>query len=163
MDVVVDTDILSTFAKVNKLKLLSRLFSKSRILICPSVNLEIKKGVELGILGYSPPSHFIAIKMGTRERAMTREFREDRNLGSGDAECLAVARNRKCLLLTNDRRAAKAADSLSIDHLDLPLLLREFWRSHLMSKSRVVKLLDAIERKDNVVIKNRELIFCSLS
>lgn len=94
-----------------------------------------------------------------RERATVREFREDRNLGSGDAECLSVARNRKCLLLTTDQKAEKAADSLSIDHLNLPLLLRELWRSHVMPKSRVVKLIDEIERKDNVVIKNRELIF----
>ncbi len=159
MDVVVDTDILSTFAKVKKLALVPRLFPKSRILICPSVNLEIKKGVELGFLRYSHPGHFIAIKLGTRERATVREFREDRNLGPGDAECLAVARNRECLLLTNDRKAEKAADSLSIDHLNLPLLLRELWRSHVMSKSRLAKLMDEIERKDNVIIKNKELIF----
>jgi predicted nucleic acid-binding protein len=159
MDVVVDTDILSTFAKVKKLGLLPRLFPKSRILICPSVNLEIKKGVELGLLRYSHRRNFIAIKLDTRERATAREFREDRNLGSGDAECLAVAQNRNCLLLTNDRKAEKAADSLSIDHLNLPLLLRELWRSHVMPKSRVVKLMDEIERKDNVIIKNRELVF----
>jgi len=159
MDVVADTDIFSTFAKVKKLGLLPRLFPKSCILICPSVNLEIKKGVDLGLLRYSHPPNFIEIKLGTREREAAREFREDRNLGSGDAECLAVARNRKCLLLTNDRKAEKTADSLSIDHLNLPLLLRELWRSHVMPKSRVMKLMDEIEGKDNVVIKNIELIF----
>ncbi len=159
MDVVVDTDILSTFAKVNKLRLLSAVFPKSRILICPSVNSEIKKGAELGLLRYSHPPHFLAIKLGAREKATAREVREALNLGLGDAECLAVARNRNCLLLTNDRKTEKAADSLSIDHLSLPLLLRELWRSHVAPKSRVVKLMDEIERKDNVVIKNRELIF----
>jgi predicted nucleic acid-binding protein len=159
MDVVVDTDILSTFAKVNKLKLLSRLFSKWRILICPSVNLEIKKGVELGLLRYSHPPHCIPIKLNTREKATAREVRVALNLGSGDAECLAVARNRNCLLLTNDRKAEKAADSLSIDYLNLPLLLRELWRSRVMPRSRVLELMNEIERKDNVIIKNRNLIF----
>ncbi len=159
MDVVVDTDILSTFSKVNKLKLLSRLFSKSRILICPSVSLEIEKGVELGLLRYSHPSPFIAIKLGPREKATAREVRAALNLGLGDAECLAVARERNCLLLTNDRKAEKAADSLSIDYLNLPLLLRELRRSHVMPRSRVLKLMNEIERKDNVIIKNRELIF----
>ncbi len=159
MDVVVDTDILSTFAKVDKLGLLPKLFSKSRILICPSVNLEIKKGVELGLLRYSHPPHFIAINLATSEKASARELREASNLGSGDAECLAVARNRDCLLLTNDRKAEKAADSLSIDHFSLPLLLRELWRSHVVPKSRVAKLMDEIETKDNVIIKNKEMIF----
>lgn len=158
MDVVVDTDILSTFAKVNKLRLLPKLFSKSRVLICPSVNMEIKRGVELGLLRYSPPRHFVAINLGTSEKAMAREFREASNLGPGDAECLAVARNRNCLLLTNDRQAKKAADSLSIDHLSLALLLRELWRSHVMPKSRVAKLIDEVETKDNVIIKNRKII-----
>jgi predicted nucleic acid-binding protein len=159
MDIVVGTDILSTFAKVNKLGLLPKLFSKSRIFICPSVNLEIKKGVELGLLPYSHPSQFLAIRLGAREKAMARQFREALNLGSGDAECLTVARNRNCLLLTNDRKAKKAADSLSIDHLNLPLLLRELWRRHILPKSRVVELMDEIERKDNVIIKNRDMIF----
>jgi predicted nucleic acid-binding protein len=158
MDAVVDNDILSTFAKINKLRLLTRLFWNSRILICPSVNLEIRKGVALGLLTYSHPPRFSAIKLGTRERAIARELREASNLGLGDAECLAVARNRNCLLLTNDRKAEKVANSLSIDYLGLPLLLRELWKSHVMSKSRVTKLLDEIERKDNVVIRNRELI-----
>lgn len=72
---------------------------------------------------------------------------------------MAVARNRNCLLLTNDRKVGKAADSVSIDHLSLPLLLRELWRSHVMPKSRVAKLMDEIETKDNVIIKNREMIF----
>ncbi|MGA2789813.1 MAG: PIN domain-containing protein [Candidatus Bathyarchaeia archaeon] len=159
MDVVVDTDILSTFAKVNKLKLLVRLFPKSRILVCPSVNLEIKKGAELGLLRYSHPPDFISVKLGMREKAAAGEVREALNLGLGDAECLAVARNRNCLLLTNDRKAERAAGSLSIHYLNLPLLLRELWRSHVMTKSRVAKLIDEIERKDNVVIKNREFVF----
>jgi len=159
MEIVVDTDVFSTFAKVNKLRLLSKLFSKSRILICPSVNLEIEKGVELGLLRYSRPPHFVVTKLVARERAMAKEVKQASGLGAGDAECLAVARSRGCLLLTNDRQAEKAADSLSIVHVNLPLLLRELWRDGVISKSRVAKLMDEIERKDNVIIKNRELIF----
>lgn len=162
MDVVADTDILSTFLKVKKPRLLQRLFPKSNILICPSVNLEIRKGMELGILGYSlmtRSTRFVAIKLGTAEQEVARGFREDTSLGSGDAECLAVARNRRCLLLTNDRNVERTADSLSIEHLNLPLLLRELWRSDLMTKSRVAKLVEEIEQKDNLVFKGKELIF----
>ena len=63
------------------------------------------------------------------------------------------------MLLTNDRKAEKVADSLSIDHLSLSLLLRELRRRHVVARSGVLKLMDEIERKDNVVIKNRELVF----
>lgn len=159
MDVVVDTDILSTLAKINRLELLSRIFPKSAILICPSVQREIKKGVELGLLRYSQPANFDRIKLSVAEKRLVKEFREERNLGFGDAECLAVARNRSCLLLTNDGRAERVADSLSIQRLNLPLLLRELWRSNLMSKRRVAILVKEIERKDRMVIKNKALTF----
>ncbi len=44
MDVVIDTDVLSAFAKINKLELLQRLFPKSAIILAPNVYKEIKKG-----------------------------------------------------------------------------------------------------------------------
>jgi len=159
MDVVVDTDILSTFLKTRKLRLLTRLFAKSRILVCPSVNSEIRRGVGMGVLRYSRKPALTSIRLSKTEREIARELGEDRNLGSGDAECLAVARHRKCLLLTNDRKVGKAADSASIEHLNLPLVLREIWKNNVIPKSRVFKLMEEIEQKDNVVIKNKELIF----
>ena len=54
---------------------------------------------------------------------------------------------------------AERMQRLCINYLNLPLLLRELWRSHVMPRLRVMELIGEIERKDNVVIKNRELIF----
>jgi predicted nucleic acid-binding protein len=159
MDVVVNTDILSTLAKINKLKLLSKLFRKSSMLICPSVSREIKKGVELGLLSYSQPSDFQKIMPSIAEKNLCKELREQKNLGFADAECVAIARNRSCLLITNDREARKVADSLSIYCLNLPSLLRELWKSHTLPKPVVAELVKEIERKDRIVIKNKALIF----
>lgn len=50
MDVVVDTDVLSTFCKVDKLELLQKLFHKSTIIIAPSVYREIREAERLGIV-----------------------------------------------------------------------------------------------------------------
>jgi len=158
MDVVVDADILSTFTKIDKLPLLSRLFRKSRLLICPCVSRELKRGVALGLLTYSRPPRFSAIGLRKRERALAAEVRGRWNLGMGDAECLAVARIRNCVLLTNDRRVKNIAVSLSVEHLNLPLLLRELWKTRVLPKQRVAELMEEIERKDRVVVKNK-LIF----
>ena len=40
MDVVIDTDILSTFVKIGKTGLLHKLFPKSKIFLCPAVHSE---------------------------------------------------------------------------------------------------------------------------
>ena len=159
MDVVVDTDILSTLAKINKMRLLPKLFHKSNMLICPAVAAEIQKGIQLGLLEFFYPTHFLPIKLGMREKETSMEIADARNVSLGDAECLAVAKNRNCLLLTNDRKVQKVAESLSINHLSLPLLLRELWVHHVMTKAEVTQLADEIESKDRLVIKNKELIF----
>ncbi|MGH7909268.1 MAG: PIN domain-containing protein [Thermodesulfobacteriota bacterium] len=157
MDVVIDTDVLSTFAKINRLELLERLFSQSKILLTPNVSKEIKKGIQLGIIR-SQRIKFSRIKLDLSEKKVVKEIRADRKLGLGDAECIAVAKYRNCLLITNDRQAEIKADSLSVSHINLPLVLRELWKNRIISKQHVVELIKEIEIKDRIVIKNKELI-----
>ena len=159
MDAVVYTDILSTFAKLEKLRLLTRLFPKSRILICPSVYKEVKRGESKGMVRFSMTTGFDRIKLELPEKRFVRGIRESRNLSLGDAECISVARNRKCLLLTNDAHSQKLADTLSIPHLSLPSLLRGMWTNNITSKNRLDELIKEIERRDRIVIKNKALIF----
>lgn len=159
MDVVIDTDILSTFCKINKHELLLRLFKKSNILIAPSVYKEIRKAEQLDLLRYSPPRQFSRIKLDPIERKLVKEIHAKRKLGQGDCECLIIAKQRKCLLLTNDQEAQQEADSLLIDYIDLPLILRELWKTNLMTREQVAELVKEIETKDNIVIKNLNLIF----
>ena len=113
MDVVIDTDVISTFAKINKLELLQRLFSKSEILLTPSVSKEIKNGMQLGIIK-SQRVRFSAIKLDLSEKRLVREIRAGKKLGLADAECISIAKYRTCLLITNDRQAAIEADSHSV-------------------------------------------------
>jgi predicted nucleic acid-binding protein len=157
MDVVIDTDVLSTFMKINKLDLIQRLFPKSEVLLTPSVSKEIKKGIQLGIIR-SQRINFSRIKLDLPEKKLVKEIRAGRKLGLGDAECISVAKYRNCLLITNDRQAEISADSLSVSHINLPLLLRELWRNRVISKHHVIELIKEIEIKDRIVIKNKELI-----
>ncbi len=154
---VIDTDILSTFVKVGKTRLLHRLFAKSRILLCPAVHAEISRAVKLGIVD-SIPGSLSRIELAVSEKRLAQEIGERAALGAADIECLAVAKSRDCLMLTNDRQAASEALSLGVAHLSLPLLLRELRRSGVLSKAATAKLVDEIERKDMIVIKNKGLI-----
>lgn len=158
MDVVIDTDILSTFVKIGKTGLLHKLFPKSKVLLCPAVHSEIGRAVKLGILD-SVPASFSRIELTQSERSLAKEVAGRTALGAADMECLSVARNRDCLMLSNDRQVGNEALSLGVEHLTLPLLLRELWKSGALSKSEVTKLVDEIERKDRIVVKNKGLIF----
>jgi predicted nucleic acid-binding protein len=157
MDVVIDTDILSTFVKAGKAGLLQKLFPKSKIILCPAVRFEISRAVKLGIVD-SIPASFSRIELTRSEKILAKEVGERTTLAAAEIEFLAVAKNRDCLLLSNDRRAGNEALSLAVDHLSLPLLLRELLKSDVLSKTEVVKFVDEIERKDRIVIRNKELI-----
>jgi predicted nucleic acid-binding protein len=155
MDVVVDTDILSTFVKLNNVRLLVRLFPKSRVLLCPAVHKDMKRG----FADFSVPTGLHRITLELAEKRLVREMVISRNLGFGDVECMAVAKNRNCMLLTNDAQVVKLANSLSIQHLSLPLLLRALWKNRIVPKERVEALIEEIERKDRIVFRNKSLIF----
>jgi predicted nucleic acid-binding protein len=158
MDVVIDTDILSTFIKVGKTGLLHKLFPKSKILLCPAVNSEISRAKRLGILD-TMPSTFSNGELTQSEKSIAKEIAGRTALGSADIECLSVAKSRNCLILGNDRQVGNEALSLGVDHLSLPLALRELWKTGLLSKKEVTKLIDEIERKDRIAVKNKGLIF----
>lgn len=154
MDIVIDTDVLSTFCKIDRLQLLPRLFRKSTIIVPPSVYKEIKQAVQGGKLHYSPPPRFSRATLKPSERKLAREIWNRKRLGLGDCECIAIAHNRKCILLTNDGQAQREADSFSIDYMNLPLILRELWITRLSSKDQILELATEIENKDSIRIKN---------
>ncbi|MDE1852654.1 MAG: hypothetical protein KGI38_02770 [Thaumarchaeota archaeon] len=158
MDVVVDTDILSTFLKVRRPDLIPKLFPRSMVFFCPAVVSEIDKAGEFGEA--SETKHkFSTTKLTRVERAIAREIGRRPALGRADCECLAVAQSRMSLLLSNDRTVRGEASSRGIDVMNLPQALRELWRTGVMKKEEVVKLTEEIEKKDNVVFKDRRLIF----
>lgn len=137
---------------------MQRLFKKSNILIAPSVYKEIRRATQLGLLSYSPSPQFSKIKLNSVERKLTKEIHARRKLGQGDCECLIIAKQRRCLLLTNDHEAQREANSLLIDYINLPLILRELWKTDLMTREQVVELVKEIETKDSIIIKSLDLI-----
>lgn len=158
MDVVIDTDVLSTFYKIDRLELLQRLFRKSTVIVAPSVSREIRQAVQSGLFRYFPPQGFAKARLSPAERRLAREIGAKRRLGRGDCECIAIARYRKCVLLTNDWQAEKEAESHSVEHLNLPLILRELWKTGAMPREKVIELAGEIEEKDRIVIKDLDLI-----
>jgi len=81
------------------------------------------------------------------------------SFGSGELECVAICRQRSFTLLTNDKRVRNYCKSENITVYDLPMLLRALWENKIYSKKKVRQLVDKIEEKENIVIKNKNIIF----
>ena len=158
MDVVVDTDILSTLLKVRRPALIRELFPKSTVFFCLAVVSEIHRAAELGMI--SETRHELsAMKLTRAEKVIAKEIGRRPALGRADCECLAVAQFRLSLLLSNDRAVRGEAFSRGVDVMSLPQLLRALWRTGTMKKEGVAELAEEIEKKDNVMFKDRRLIF----
>ncbi len=159
MDVVIDTDVLSVFVKIRKVELLQRLFTKRSLLLTPHVYKELKYGERLGFIKLSIPTRFAKIKLQHAEKRLVKEIHGKRNLSLADSECVAVSHNRKSLLVTNDDGVKAEADRLFVQYVDLIALLRMLWKGNIMSKEQVRDLIDEIEKKDRIVIGNKDVIF----
>ena len=157
-----DTNILSTFAKINELSLLSRLFGNQRLGVVPAVYAEFQAGVNKGY-----PDLQAVVKLIQQGRidlmAPTAQevFQEDvlpASFDAGERETLAVAKSRGYTILTNETQIKNWCQREQIDYWDLPGLLRALWRTNLASREQVRSLIDQIEAKDRIIFKNREAI-----
>ena len=150
--------MLSTFLKIRRPDLIRKLFPKSKVFFCPAVVSEIQRAVELGMVTEARYG-LSATKLTGVEKAIARGIGRRPALGRADCECLAVALFRISLLLSNDRTVGGEASSRGVYVMTLPQDLRELWRTGVMKKDDVARLAEEIERKDNVVFKDKRLIF----
>lgn len=162
MDVIVDTDILSTLGKIRKYELLLKLFPQSKIFVSPRVYQDLIAAKELGydfvkyVLIHKPQ----ICPLNQNENEESRKLKEkDKSLGWGEIESIILAKNRGFILLTNDKKAIKTASKMKVEYFNLPMLLRQFWRQDILSKDKVINIIKEIEEKDRVFLLNKSQIF----
>jgi predicted nucleic acid-binding protein len=162
MDIIIDTDVLSTFGKIRKHELLLKLFPLSNLLISPTVYQDLIIAKERGydfveyLLSYKPK--VCQLNQDESEELMVLKEKE-KSLGCGEIESIILAKSRGLILLTNDKKALRTASRLKVDYFNLPMLLRQFWRQDVLSKREVIKIINVIEEKDRIVILNKGQIF----
>jgi predicted nucleic acid-binding protein len=108
--IFVDTDILSALAKVGRLSLLFSLFRVTRLQIVPGVFKEIAHSVALG-RSYATEILSLISKAQIEVIALTQEetlfcHTLSPSLGVGERESIAIVRERKGILLSNESRVA---------------------------------------------------------
>ena len=156
-----DTDILSALAKVGRLHLLFSLFRVARLQIVPGVFKEIAHGVALGrsyateILSLISTAQFEVISL-TREETLSCETLPS-SLGVGERESIAIARERKGTLLSNESRVAHYCRQYQIPCIRLPDILRALWTEGITSKEEVRTIIVDLQSKDKMQFKQATL------
>jgi len=163
--IVLDTDILSCFAKIRRFDLLEKLF-KAQFYIPPKVYEEILRAKEKG---YDFVDYIIQliddrkIKIATLNEIdvdIVKELSKERRLGFGEMEAIALAKNRGWILLSNDKVVEKVAGKIGINVFNLEDLLSAMIDSGIIkNKIELKDIIEEIETKDRIVIRNKSYLF----
>lgn len=158
--VVLDCDIASTLAKIDKINLLSEIFKDKRIMIPNAVYVEL---LEAENMGFTFPDKIFNSKieivvMDERELNDFKNTAKNQKIHSGEAEGITIASNRKWVFLTNDWIAVKLCEQMNIAVLDLKDLLKMAARKKIIDEAEMIEIIKDIETKDNTVIVEKEEI-----
>ena len=161
--VLVDTNILSTFAKIKRLELLFKIMDRGELYISTSVLHELDIAEKIGydfvqiIFDYIDKERISTLSMDDEESDLFLDLPD--SFGRGERESVAISKSRDYIFVSNETRVKNYCDRNDIDFVDLPTLLRRAWKVGLKEKETVKKIVEKIENKDNIIFKDRSIIF----
>ncbi len=155
---VVDNNVLSSLAKIERLDLLDSFFEK--VLTTPEILHELKSEE---IAGYEFPSRIfskqtyenksedkwiLATDIESQEKK-ERDSLTEKGLSLADSECLSVASNRDEVLLTDDTHLGEMAKEMGVRVFDLETFLEACaMRGLISSPDEAEEILSKLEEKD---------------
>lgn len=152
--VVVDNNVLSSLAKIERLALLPRIFDE--VATVPSVFDELHRDEVAGytfveriddIKGYR--GGWLRVRSLTESELQLTDEIVGSSLAFTDAECIAAAHHRDERLLTDDRHAGEMASQRGIEVWDLRLLLEAaITKDVIESESEIETVLHDLREED---------------
>ena len=159
--IVIDTDILSMFAKVDAIDALKKLF-KDRIVMTPKIRDEISIPLEYGyVFPLNVISKIETIPLSSSALKEYERLSGSWTLGRGELEAISYCKTENGIFLTNDRKARELAKKEGVRVISLQAALRALWKTGIETKEETIKILEAIKEVDNLYIspENEEEIF----
>ncbi len=156
MEFALDADIISTFAKINRLSLLKSVFGRQTILVPQAVRIDLEKSKDQAVRESAISPLFIFTELSDIEAGFLNSFSWQKNLGRGEMECIALAKCRNAALVTNDQQAIHFAENLHLEVIDLQTIL--FSLKEIVPRESLKELIREIEKKDKVIIPDKEEI-----
>ena len=160
--VILDCDIASCLAKVDRVDLLKRAFPDSNICITNSVYIELLRAKQAG---FSFPDRIFesipVISLNQNERETLQKLSVKRLIHFGESEGVSIAKNRDAIFLTNDSKVVRYCREVGINVLDLKDILLLLAIRRMVTYAEMEYLLMDIEIKDNTVINDKTSILDS--
>lgn len=157
--IIIDCDVASTLAKVNRIDILSKALPGANFCITNSIYVELMRAKNAG---YSFPDrifdHLSVITMDSDDLKAFHDISTDRSVHYGEAEGLSICREKKATFLTNDRKVIRFAERNGIAVLDMKDLLTLLAIKQVLGYSEMISFIREIEAKDNTCIKNKDKI-----
>ncbi len=161
--ILVDTNILSTFAKIDRLELLFKVFRQKRLCISPNVFQELKDARDKRYDFVEPIFDLLQYHklklLPLEEDEYMLMLQLPKYLGKGELDSIAICTRRNYSLLSNERKVIKFCEENGIDHFDLNGILNALWMFDIVSKEEVVLIIKEMEEKDNLKIVSKDEIF----
>ncbi|MFZ1077844.1 MAG: hypothetical protein WAN47_10495 [Nitrosotalea sp.] len=150
MKIVVDTDMLSIFARIGRLDILNKLFEA--IIVPPSVKVELAEGkIEIKKLG----PEFVQLTTGEL-KDLKYAYSE---LDKGEKECYVIAKNRNIPLASNEKIVHRLCKGDNMNYFSLPRILRLAIKDDVVTRNEARQLVNSIEKEEHTIIKNKDEIF----
>ncbi len=163
--VFVDTDILSIFAKIQRLPLLFAVFNQKHLRIASAVEDKIKIGASKGFRFV----HDITALL-TQERIQTYHptlididesfmMSLPQTLATGERESMAICKRLDAIFASNEHRVKHHCQTNGIRCINLAEILRTLWELKILTQLDVRKIITEIETKDSLKFRTTNPIF----
>ncbi|MFO7992491.1 MAG: hypothetical protein R6U61_09435 [Thermoplasmata archaeon] len=161
MNIICDTDIVSSLAKVEELDLLDEIFPRSNFYISLAVYEELDNAREMG---HNFPEKifkkFQIVSMVEDEvKRYRRQISGKRILDRGEIQSMVIAQSRDWIFLTNDKVARVVSKESSIKTYNLAEILRASFLAGLRSEKELKELIKSLKERDNFVFSNETNLY----
>jgi len=152
---ILDTDILSIFAKSGEIPLLHELFGDD-MGMTPAIMQEIAAPIDYGYeFPHAVISTIKSVQMNNEAIAHHHIISQNKKLGKGECEAIAYCKSTSSLFITNDRKARETAIQFQVTVISLPALLRVLILKKIRTRDEVKILLNKMKKTDNLTLDPR--------
>lgn len=141
VEVITDTDFLSSFFKIKRLDLIFRAFNVNKIFITRAVLHELE-----GSIFYD--EFFKLIGEGRIMVKEAKRIESSTDFGKGELESISFAEKIKSVLLMNDRVAGKFARSRGVVVVDISEFLLDCKNKNIISSKEISQIIKNLREKD---------------
>ncbi len=145
--IIFDTNVLSLFAKINRLDLLEQLLATSfatiPLYITPTIHYELKIGFQNGveyledILQFVQTGHLQIILLEKDDKLFMTNL--PAKLAIGEAEAIALCHRLNLVFISHDRKAINYCKRAGINYIRLATLLVKFQNAGLLTTSEMLE------------------------